>query len=108
MPGGHLGRRVDLVRCSERRNALGEDVAVIRSKVTASEAAHRELKIADELTGKKFDQVNSAMRARRDQRRCELATTNCATRQTAQADSEPPDSSRRSLVVLERGGALRL
>jgi hypothetical protein len=62
MPGGHLGRRVDLVRRSEGRNALGEHVAVKRLKVTAGEAAHRELKIADGLAGKKFDHVNSAIR----------------------------------------------
>jgi serine/threonine-protein kinase len=41
----------------EGKDHAGQPVAVKRLKVSAGEAAHRELKIADELAGKSFEQV---------------------------------------------------
>jgi len=41
----------------EGKNAEGQPVAVKRLKLTVGEAAHRELKIADELAGKAFEHV---------------------------------------------------
>ena len=41
----------------EGKDASGQPVAVKRLKIKAADAAHRELKIADELAGKKFEHV---------------------------------------------------
>jgi serine/threonine protein kinase len=45
----------------EGKDQAGEPVAVKRLKVTAGEAAHRELKIADELAGKSFQHALAAL-----------------------------------------------
>jgi serine/threonine-protein kinase len=45
----------------EGKNQIGHPVAVKRLKVTAGEAAHRELKIADELAGKSFEHVMAVL-----------------------------------------------
>ncbi len=41
----------------EGKDAQGQPVALKRLKLTVGEAAHRELKIADELAGKSFQHV---------------------------------------------------
>jgi eukaryotic-like serine/threonine-protein kinase len=50
----------------EGKNASGEPVAVKRLKLTVGEAAHRELKIADELAGKPFKHVLEVLDAGED------------------------------------------
>jgi eukaryotic-like serine/threonine-protein kinase len=50
-PAGGFGEVFD------GKNEAGQSVAVKRLKMTAGEAAHRELKIADELAGRSFEHV---------------------------------------------------
>jgi eukaryotic-like serine/threonine-protein kinase len=52
-----LGRPGGFGEVFEGKDQAGKPVAVKRLKVTAGEAAHRELKIADELAGKSFEHV---------------------------------------------------
>jgi serine/threonine protein kinase len=53
----------------EGKNHAGQLVAVKRLKVTAGEAAHRELKIADELAGKSFEHVLAVLDSGEDSER---------------------------------------
>jgi eukaryotic-like serine/threonine-protein kinase len=56
-PGWPLGPPGGFGEVFQGRDPSGRTVAVKRLKVTAGEAAYRELKIADELAGKAFDHV---------------------------------------------------
>jgi eukaryotic-like serine/threonine-protein kinase len=56
-PARPLGPTGGFGEVFEGKDQAGQLVAVKRLKVTAGEAAHRELKIADELAGKSFEHV---------------------------------------------------
>ncbi|HKU25540.1 MAG TPA: serine/threonine-protein kinase [Candidatus Sulfotelmatobacter sp.] len=56
-PKRRLGPAGGFGEVFEGRNPAGQPVAVKRLKLTTGEAAHRELKIADDLAGKPFEHV---------------------------------------------------
>lgn len=65
-PNRHLGPPGGFGEVFEGEDASGRSVAVKRLKVTVGEAAHRELRIADELVGKSFEHVLEVLDAGED------------------------------------------
>ena len=56
-PAKPLGRRGGFGQVFAGRDAAGDDVAVKKLHVSAADAAHRELRVADELRGRSFEHV---------------------------------------------------